>query len=155
MVEATEDVPHGFLFLCPTKDFRTGPWSFRWPNNPVYWAADPSGVVPLSSEEAVKLGFPQLELSASTEGIYLDSTAYAGLRQFHEAKGFDPYSQDVARYLGYPLYRLSTDTSAPFAHIDDTDTEFAEDVQDSPMDVDENEGEECGNEDTPVMDLSW
>jgi hypothetical protein len=39
----------------------------------------------------------------------LDSSSadvYAGLRQFHRAKGFDPDSQDVACHLGYPIYQL-------------------------------------------------
>ncbi|KAJ7508822.1 hypothetical protein B0H11DRAFT_1356833 [Mycena galericulata] len=37
-----------------------------------------------------------------------DERLYAGLSQFHAAKGFDPYSQDIARHLGCPLYKLSS-----------------------------------------------
>ncbi|KAJ6486628.1 hypothetical protein C8R45DRAFT_930264 [Mycena sanguinolenta] len=49
-----------------------------------------------------------------------------GLHRFHQAKGFDLDSQDVAQHLGYPLYKLS----GPFAHID-------EEYSDKPDDEDE------------------
>jgi hypothetical protein len=45
-----------------------------------------------------------------------DASFYAGLRQFHQAKGFDPNSQDVARHLGHSLYQLAAEVDAPFAH---------------------------------------
>ncbi|KAJ6631226.1 hypothetical protein B0H10DRAFT_1938742 [Mycena sp. CBHHK59/15] len=52
-----------------------------------------------------------------------DGSVYAGLRQFYQGKGFDPYSQDtVARHLGYPLYQLSYEPDAPFAHVQESNT---------------------------------
>jgi hypothetical protein len=45
-----------------------------------------------------------------------DASVYTGLRQFHQAKGFDPDSQDVARHLGQPLYQLLSETDGSFAH---------------------------------------
>ncbi|KAJ7486380.1 hypothetical protein B0H11DRAFT_2015954 [Mycena galericulata] len=51
------------------------------------------------------------------------SVVYAGLRKFHTGKGFDPDSQDVARHLEQPLYKLSPDEDAPFAHISNGEAE--------------------------------
>ncbi|KAF7353337.1 hypothetical protein MSAN_01521900 [Mycena sanguinolenta] len=45
-----------------------------------------------------------------------DNSVYEGLRRFHQGKGFDPDSQDLARHLGYPLFELSSDKSAPFEY---------------------------------------
>ncbi|KAJ6462861.1 hypothetical protein C8R45DRAFT_1177636, partial [Mycena sanguinolenta] len=96
----TEDSPPGFLFLCPTEQFPSSPSAFRWPACPAYWSLDPSGVDRLGAEDATQLGFPPFELTTEAAGWSWDPSVYEGLRQFHEAKGFDPYSQDVARHLG-------------------------------------------------------
>ncbi|KAJ7168969.1 hypothetical protein C8R46DRAFT_1092955 [Mycena filopes] len=108
--------PPGYLFLCPSEAFKTGPLTFKWPDCPAYWSLDPSGIDRLSTEEATRLGFPSMELRTEVEGRSWNASVYAGLRQFHEAKGFDPDSQDVARHLGYPLYRVSGAMDLPFAH---------------------------------------
>ncbi|KAJ7252948.1 hypothetical protein C8J57DRAFT_1519741 [Mycena rebaudengoi] len=92
-------IPHGYLFLCPLKDLQDSfPSEFRYPACPAYWSLDPSGTERLGSEEAERLGFPSF--------TSWDDLVYAGIREFHEAKGFDPYSQDVAREFGYPLYEV-------------------------------------------------
>jgi hypothetical protein len=67
-------------------------------------------------EDAADLGFPAIRLSTVIWGRSWDDSVYAGLRQFHEAKGFDPDSPNVARYLGCSLYRLGDETDAPSAH---------------------------------------
>ncbi|KAJ7153842.1 hypothetical protein C8R46DRAFT_897824, partial [Mycena filopes] len=84
--------------------------------HPAYWSLDPSGVERLSTEEATRLGFPPLELTTKVWGMSWDASVYDGLRQFHQAKGFNPESQDVARHLGYPLYQLSEEVDPLFAH---------------------------------------
>jgi hypothetical protein len=96
----TEDPPRGFLFLCPEEDFHVGPSSFCWPVCPAYWSLDPSGVNRLSLEEATRHGFPHTTI----DGWYWDGIVYTGLRHFHQAKGFDPDSQEVAKHLRYPLF---------------------------------------------------
>ncbi|KAJ7040541.1 hypothetical protein C8F04DRAFT_1082620 [Mycena alexandri] len=111
--------PTGFLFLCPPKDFQTGPTSFRWPNRPAYWSLDSEGIKALSTEEATWLGFPPFRLRTEIRGRSWDDSVYAGLRKFHQAKGFDPDSQDVPRNLGHPLYELSRDVNSPFAHAEE------------------------------------
>ncbi|KAJ6524192.1 hypothetical protein B0H19DRAFT_1276637 [Mycena capillaripes] len=110
------DPPAGFLFLCPAKDLQIAPSSFRWPDCSAYWSFDPLGVKRLSTEEATAVGFPSIELYMEILERSWDTGVYAGLRQFHKAKGFNPDSQDLARHLGDPLYRLSTEMDPPFAH---------------------------------------
>ncbi|KAJ7845002.1 hypothetical protein B0H14DRAFT_2584898 [Mycena olivaceomarginata] len=51
------------------------------PECPAYWSLDPAGTPRLSPDEASRLGFPALKWR---------SRVYAGLRQFHAAKGFAP-----------------------------------------------------------------
>ncbi|KAJ6518081.1 hypothetical protein C8R47DRAFT_1062630 [Mycena vitilis] len=114
---ATGDPRVGYFFLCPTADFITGPFSSRWPACPAYWSLDPSGIERLSTGEANRLGFPSIQLKTGMFLCSWDASVYAGLCQFHQAKGFDPHSQDVARHLGHPLYQLTSDLEDPFAHL--------------------------------------
>lgn len=113
---STVDHPAGFLCLCPKKYFRTGPSSFRWPDCLAYWSLDPSGIERLSRPEAARLGFPSPQLNTGIWTKSWDGSLYAGLSQLHRAKGFDPDTQDIAWHLGCPLYELSSDRDAPFAH---------------------------------------
>ncbi|KAJ6512512.1 hypothetical protein C8R45DRAFT_786435, partial [Mycena sanguinolenta] len=96
--------PTGFLFLCPPRDFQIGnlEGSFKWPDCPAYWSW---GDERLTSEDAADLGFPSLHLSTRIEGRSWDASGYDGLRRFHGAKGFDPDTQHLARYLGHDLYQ--------------------------------------------------
>ncbi|KAJ7211858.1 hypothetical protein C8J57DRAFT_1483763, partial [Mycena rebaudengoi] len=126
-----EEVPEGFLFLCPPIDFQMGPSSFRWPDCPAYWSLDPVGVKRLSMEDATHLGFPSIDFSATAWGKYWDASAYTGLRQFYQAKGFDPDSQDIARHLGYPVYQLSPGVGVPLAHASGADSHAEEKDQHS------------------------
>ncbi|KAJ7609304.1 hypothetical protein B0H17DRAFT_19912 [Mycena rosella] len=113
----TDGLPPGYLFICPLKDLNPDdPSCFRYPDCPAYWSLDPTGVERLSTEEATDLGFPSFEFEAAAQGYSWDSSVYEGLRQFHEAKEFDPYSQDVAQHLGCPLYQLSAGLEASSAH---------------------------------------
>ncbi|KAF7337088.1 hypothetical protein MVEN_02146000 [Mycena venus] len=79
------------------------------PDCPAYWSLDPSGAERLSTEEAVELGFPSMRLLMRLGVWSWNGNVYATLRQFHQAKGFDPESQDIARHLGLPLYQLSSE----------------------------------------------
>ncbi|KAJ7928262.1 hypothetical protein B0H13DRAFT_1007651 [Mycena leptocephala] len=128
--EAVEPCPQGYLFVCPEKDLLTGPSSFRLPDCPAYWSLDPSGAERLSPEEAAELGFPSIKLDIYVLVLCWNADVYTALRQFHQAKGFDPDSQDVARHLGYPLFQLTSAVDALFAHVDDADIDSQEDGQD-------------------------
>lgn len=112
----TEDAPAGFLFLCPVNDLQNMASSFRWPRCHAYWSFDPSGVERLNVEEATQHGFPSIRLIPTIDIWYWDASIYAGLRQFHQANGFDPDSQDVARHLRNRLYQLSSEMDPQFIH---------------------------------------
>jgi hypothetical protein len=107
------DEPDGYLFVCPSEDFRVGPDSFRWPDCPAYWSLDPSGTAHLSTEDAKNLRFPIIHIKTVLDGEFWDSSVCDGLRQFHRHKGFDPDSQEAAIHYGYPLYELSSEPVGP------------------------------------------
>ncbi|KAF7337277.1 hypothetical protein MSAN_02280200 [Mycena sanguinolenta] len=86
---------------------------YQWPACPAYWALDPSGADRLSTEDAEILGFPTIHIETTVHGCTWDRSVYKGLRQFHEGKGFDPDSREVARQLGYPLFEVSS-SRVPF-----------------------------------------
>ncbi|KAJ7231552.1 hypothetical protein C8J57DRAFT_1730142 [Mycena rebaudengoi] len=102
-----KDIPRGYLFLCPLQDLQgNSPSEFRYPICPAYWSFDPSGARRLGSEQAEKLGFPSFTVRMFAVTRSWDDLVYTGIRDFHKAKGFDPYSQDVARELAYSLYEV-------------------------------------------------
>ncbi|KAJ6502733.1 hypothetical protein C8R47DRAFT_214418 [Mycena vitilis] len=136
-ISTTKGVPAGFLLLCPTEDFRIDKSAVGWPARPAYWSFDPLGTHPLSMEEANKAGFPKLQFTTIVRRMSWDSSVYAGLSKFHQAKGFDPYSQDVARHLDLPLYQPSGYVDPLFAHVvQEEDNSQDEDGSESQMDVD-------------------
>ncbi|KAJ7868330.1 hypothetical protein B0H13DRAFT_2351482 [Mycena leptocephala] len=49
-----------------------------------------------------------------------DTSVYDGILQFHDSKGFDPYSQQVAIQLGWPLVQVSCDRETLLMHNSDT-----------------------------------
>ncbi|KAJ7669928.1 hypothetical protein DFH06DRAFT_1372391 [Mycena polygramma] len=168
---ASQEIPAGFLFLCPEDDFRTGPSSVSWPDCPAYWSLEPSGAHPLSKEEAMELGFPTIQFSTEVLGSSWDSSVYAGLAKIHLAKGFDPYSQDVARHLGHPLYCLAGEIDPVFAHgkylpspslkhdswiplvVEEEEDSDEQDDLDWEMDVDRDDAENPADEDLFDMEL--
>ncbi|KAJ7311702.1 hypothetical protein DFH08DRAFT_897454 [Mycena albidolilacea] len=115
--ESGADAPPGFLFVCATEDFQIGPNSIRPPDCPAYWSLDPLGDRRLSADEAIALGFPTFKLTTNFSGWSWENSIYDRLRQFHQAKGFDPYTQDLARDLGYPLFEFSSGGDPVFAHV--------------------------------------
>ncbi|KAF8214525.1 hypothetical protein K438DRAFT_881148 [Mycena galopus ATCC 62051] len=119
-----ENLPPSYLFLCPLAMFETDlPGCFTIPDCTAYWSVDPSGAERLSTEEARTLGLPEIHSWMEVWGKYWDSSDYDGIWQFHEAKGFDPYSQDVAIELRLTHTRmipkvkecLSAKTMSPLA----------------------------------------
>ncbi|KAF8214500.1 hypothetical protein K438DRAFT_1523711, partial [Mycena galopus ATCC 62051] len=99
--------PPGYLFLCPLAEFETDiAGCFAIPDCTAYWSIDPSGAERLSAEEARTLGLPGIHSWTEVWVKGWDSSDSDGIYQFHQAKGFDPYSQDVAIELGYPLFQV-------------------------------------------------
>ncbi|KAF7353159.1 MFS general substrate transporter [Mycena sanguinolenta] len=108
-----DHIPEGYLFVCPPQDFcaYTEPHAnlYQWPACPAYWSLDPSGADRLSTEDAKNLGFPAIHIETKMYGDSWDCSVYEGLRRFHEGKGYDPESREVARRLGYPLFEVLRD----------------------------------------------
>ncbi|KAJ6619647.1 hypothetical protein B0H10DRAFT_2025491 [Mycena sp. CBHHK59/15] len=118
----THDLPSGYLFLCPLADLQSDlPTCFRIPDCPAYWSLDPSGTARLCPAEARNLGFPDIKFGMEVFGRSWDGGVYDGIRQFHEAKGFVPDSQEVALTLGCPLYQVACERDALFAYMQETD----------------------------------
>ncbi|KAF7353233.1 hypothetical protein MSAN_01511100 [Mycena sanguinolenta] len=107
------DIPEGYLFVCPPKNFHTDTEHhmnlYQWPACPAYWSLDPSGANRLSTEDARILGFPAIHMETVVQGWSWDHSIYKGLQRFHEGKGHDPESWEVARQLGYPLFEMLGD----------------------------------------------
>ncbi|KAF7335640.1 hypothetical protein MVEN_02218900 [Mycena venus] len=109
--------PEGFLFLCPPVDFQAGSSSLHQPDCVAYWFFDPMDVKRLSVKDVTRLGFPPVDVYTVMYGFYFHASAYAGLRRFHQAKGFDPDGLELARHLECPIYQISRKIDAPFAHV--------------------------------------
>ncbi|KAJ7627500.1 hypothetical protein B0H17DRAFT_1024308 [Mycena rosella] len=119
----TDGLPPGYLFLCPLKYLHSDAHTCFWhPDFAAYWSLDPAGLARLSTEEATDLGFPSFKFAVTAHVYSWDSSVYDGLRQFHEAKGFDPYSQDITRHMGCQLYELYGVENS-FAHLEETNSE--------------------------------
>jgi hypothetical protein len=113
----TDNLFFGYLFLCPLADLQVdAPTSFRIPAQPAYWSLDPSGVKRLSGKVAKTLGFPAIQVEMYAIVQSWDASVYDGIRKFHEAKGFDPYGQEVAIALGCRPIQLSCNREALLAH---------------------------------------
>ncbi|KAJ7111712.1 hypothetical protein C8R44DRAFT_742095 [Mycena epipterygia] len=114
---ARNSVPLGYMFLCSLEDLQLDiPGQFQRPDSGTYWSLDPFGPESLGVEEAQRMRLPSIELKMEVLGWSWNESVYKGLRQFHEGKGFEPDSQEVARGLGYPLYQMFRELDAPFAH---------------------------------------
>jgi len=73
-----------------------------------YWTSDPDGNHPLSQTEMFSLGIvpPIIELSFSEDNVSWTPTHLEGLALFHKKCGFDPFSNDVSRFLQVPRAHL-------------------------------------------------
>ncbi|KAJ7930737.1 hypothetical protein B0H13DRAFT_2651852 [Mycena leptocephala] len=68
-----------------------------------YWAFDPVGLNRLTHETVEEFGLLTVEFSIYLDGGRWDERDHDMIRDFHIAKGFDPYTQDAAIAAGYPL----------------------------------------------------
>jgi hypothetical protein len=113
----TDKLPSGYLFLCPLANLQPEDRTcFRIPDCAAYWSLDPSGFNRLSWEVAEDLGFPAIHVEMYARVQSWDASVYNRIRQFQKAKGFDPYSQEVARALGCPPLRVSCDWKTLLTH---------------------------------------
>ncbi|KAJ7930780.1 hypothetical protein B0H13DRAFT_1595116 [Mycena leptocephala] len=104
MADAPTDQVYLFLFP-PQVDVRD---NLLIVTNPLdtekyYWAFDPAGLNQLTHEAAEEIGLPTPEFSMDLRVHEWDECNYDMIRDFHVAKGFDPYTRDAAIAMGYPL----------------------------------------------------
>ncbi|KAJ7804402.1 hypothetical protein B0H14DRAFT_1617507 [Mycena olivaceomarginata] len=94
--------PKGYLFVCPSEDFRVGPVSLRWPVCPAYWSFDRSGATRLSTEDARTFGFPMIHIETTMYGFSWNKAVYDELRLSHHSRGFNvqprhPRHREISR----------------------------------------------------------
>ncbi|KAF8145162.1 hypothetical protein K438DRAFT_1992101 [Mycena galopus ATCC 62051] len=95
-----------YLFLLPVSlDTSDGHLAAHLPaeNETYYWSFDRDGSEKLPPDSIEELGLPHVTFQAYAYGRRWDRKVYDTIANFHRTKGFDPYSEDVAIKLGYPL----------------------------------------------------
>jgi hypothetical protein len=104
MADAPTDKVYLFLFT-PQVDIVDGQIIVTNPpdTEKYYWALDPAGLDRLTHETVEDFGLPTVEFYMRMLGVSWDERDYDMIRDFHIARGFDPYSQDAAIAMGYPL----------------------------------------------------
>ncbi|KAJ7676713.1 hypothetical protein DFH06DRAFT_1168875 [Mycena polygramma] len=112
----THDLPPGYLFICPLAELQSDLAYFRVPDCPAYWSLDPSGVEGLNADEASVMGFSDIKFHMAVGGRSWDDNDYAGIRTFHESRGFDAYTQEAAIAMGCPLVEMTCDRYALLGH---------------------------------------
>jgi hypothetical protein len=73
------------------------------PREALYWSFDPQGRERLSSQMAEEIGVPYVFFESWVTGSSWAQREYDILAEFHSAKGFDPFTRQVALQLGHPL----------------------------------------------------
>ncbi|KAJ7142028.1 hypothetical protein C8R43DRAFT_1109223 [Mycena crocata] len=109
-------------------------------NQYAYWSLDAAGVDRLSAEEAKGLGFPSIQLNTTMELFIGDAKLFGSLRQLHEAKGFDPDSQDIARHLNLRLFQMCYEAHhLMFADAEESEYSQGENSDDEEVEISTNE----------------
>ncbi|KAJ7881981.1 hypothetical protein B0H14DRAFT_2178064, partial [Mycena olivaceomarginata] len=67
-----------------------------------YWSLDPTGNTQMTPDECDSLGLPRLKFLFLPRARFWHEYHCDAIREFFEAKGFDPESRDVTRLLGLP-----------------------------------------------------
>ncbi|THU78689.1 hypothetical protein K435DRAFT_876356 [Dendrothele bispora CBS 962.96] len=101
-----------FLFIAPVTLNRcpeSGSTEARWFTNGrdhYFWSFDPSGSTPLSRRTCNILGLPKYRTSISSMVHNLFDYQYEAAKYLQEIQGFDPLTQDYARFCGLPLLEM-------------------------------------------------
>lgn len=74
-----------------------------------YWSLDPSGNTRMTQDECDSTGLPRLTFHFLPVANFWHEYHYGAIRDFLEAKGFDPYRDDVSRLLGLPLAEIESE----------------------------------------------
>ncbi|KAJ7931123.1 hypothetical protein B0H13DRAFT_857970, partial [Mycena leptocephala] len=102
-LDGTEEEIH--LFACPIDiSDRESSLRLEFPEStPFFWALDEGGTKRLSQEECDKLGIPRLRFYHKPAATFWQPYHYSAIRQFHAARGVNPYGDEVTRDLGLLL----------------------------------------------------
>jgi len=95
------------------------------PREALYWSFDPRGKTRLTSEMAEMIGVPCVFFESWVTGSSWAQKDYDILAEFHSAKGFDPFSLQVAVELGYPVLGPKTASHTSLSEIDEDEVEYA------------------------------
>ncbi|KAF7332775.1 hypothetical protein MKEN_00161200 [Mycena kentingensis (nom. inval.)] len=105
LVEPTPEMPTAFLFLAP-------PDTVFLPTTNIqrlaYWSLRADGEERLTARQAERLQLPPIQIEASIRGERYSEQNYEEVRAVHEARGFNPYTCEIANSLGYPLLDFLT-----------------------------------------------
>jgi hypothetical protein len=103
------------IFPCPIdvrhRGVRTGlefPHTDHW-----YWSLEPSGISTMTLEESDSIGLPRWKFYFLPILNTWREYHYNAIREFSEARGLDPYSNDVARLLGSPFKLAEMESNYP------------------------------------------
>ncbi|KAJ7718440.1 hypothetical protein B0H16DRAFT_423307 [Mycena metata] len=72
----------------------------------LYWSLDPLGKTRLTQEESDSLGLPRLQFGFFMIANFWHEYQYRALRTFWEARGLNPYNNDVAQFLDSALVEV-------------------------------------------------
>ncbi|KAJ7723711.1 hypothetical protein B0H14DRAFT_3622186 [Mycena olivaceomarginata] len=78
-----------------------------------YWSLDPTGKTRMTQDECDSIGLPRLEFMFLPTARFWHEYQHDAIREFFEAKGFDPFSHDVTRLLGLPLAEMECSPPIP------------------------------------------
>uniref|UniRef100_A0A0W0FR36 Uncharacterized protein n=1 Tax=Moniliophthora roreri TaxID=221103 RepID=A0A0W0FR36_MONRR len=78
-----------------------------WSHQPYFWSFDKTGQSKMSEEECERRGVPVLTCRIGHFWVRKWPTyIYTTLREWQEARGFDPTTSDWARSMGYPEFEI-------------------------------------------------
>ncbi|KAJ7107547.1 hypothetical protein C8R44DRAFT_858016 [Mycena epipterygia] len=100
------------LFVCPP-DVRqqNGRCTLALPESEhYYWALDSAGKNRLSQNECDHFGLPRLLFRLRPWATFWQPYHYNAIRDFHQAKGFDPDGLDVTHLLALPVVQVELET---------------------------------------------
>ncbi|KAJ7718421.1 hypothetical protein B0H16DRAFT_1475559 [Mycena metata] len=72
----------------------------------LYWSLDPLGKIPLTQKESDTLGLPRLCFRFFTAVNFWHDYQYSALCAFWRARGLNPYTNDIAEFLGSALIEV-------------------------------------------------
>ncbi|KAJ7907223.1 hypothetical protein B0H13DRAFT_699074 [Mycena leptocephala] len=99
------------IFLCPIsvrhEGLRIG---LEFPESDYfYWSLDSAGNSRMTLAECDYIGLPRLEFMFLPTAKFWHEYHYNAVREFSEARGFNPHSSEVARLLGLPLVEIESE----------------------------------------------